>query len=202
MFRCQRTGWLWSALLPVILAAAFVGPCQGCSRWGTGQRLAGGMVQDSGRMRKFRGSGAGCRTGRWRGCATRRAGGRQPPDTSVLDSAEVVQKRFAAELAVARARFRSRIPLRTLMTTFSVAKPRFSQCQATSSPAKEWQPLTVPPDDIMVFGTSEVPWLNLAQGLSATPKIRWHMPTPTSISPARGEGPCRDGSRLWGEGLG
>ncbi len=30
---------------------------------------------------------------------------------------------------------------------------------------KEWQPFTVPLDDIMVFGTAEMPWLNLAKAL-------------------------------------
>ncbi|MGI8978398.1 MAG: hypothetical protein ACR2FY_04160 [Pirellulaceae bacterium] len=87
------------------------------------------------------------------------SGGREPPDVS-----EVVQKGLLRNWLVL-----GPFPVKDSVTDFDQdlieGETKVQPAPGDKLAGKEWQSLTVPPDDIMVFGAAEMPWLNLAKAL-------------------------------------
>lgn len=92
------------------------------------------------------------------------SGGREPPDTSADTPTEVVQKGLLRNWLVL-----GPFPVKDSVADFDKdligGETKLQPVAGGKQSGKEWQPLMVPPDDIMVFGTAEMPWLNLAKAL-------------------------------------
>ena len=92
------------------------------------------------------------------------SGGRLSPDTSALDSAEVVQKGLLRNWLVLGP-FPVKDSVANLDDDLIGSESKVQPAPGDKLAGKAWQPLKVPADDIMVFGTATMPWLDLAKAL-------------------------------------
>ena len=149
-----------AALLCCITSAAHAGePANGWRGNGTGLWPDAKIPREWGRVPH----------GAMEGMRNSASGGRQPLDTKAsdtkdLDSAEVVEKGLLRNWLVL-----GPFPVKDSVANFDddllEGESKVRPNPGDRFAGKEWQALTVPPDDIMVFGTTEMPWLNLAKAL-------------------------------------